>query len=351
MSSTRHGASVLAVFAVFVASPSMGKAEIPIAHTGVQCVVAERFPRLEAQVPVGVDVGRARVHFRPESSKVWYSVDMTRRGHALAGTLPKPKKSLPGFRYYIEVTDVAFASSRTAEYAPVVAGNAAGCAQKVQAVTETTAVVVLVPAPGAPPLPAGFASSGVTTASVGSAAGATAGAGGGIGATTAIVGGVVVAVGAGLAVVGGGGDGGSDGGSDGRGENGGGSGGNAGGSPGGTPGSTPSPAPSPGATPALHVVFEPSPGMDVSPCAGTRLTWSSQALSPRADGSFDQTWAPNEPNTMRVAGRATATTFEATLTCVSGGPSGSINASGSADLYRGSFDFRGSRGTVTIERR
>ena len=54
----------------------------------------------------------------------------------------------------------------------------------------------------------------------------------------------------------------------------------------------------------------------------------SQALSPSPDGSFDQTWAPNEPNTMRVTGRATATTFEATLTCVSGGPSGSINAVG-----------------------
>lgn len=347
--SLRCCASVVAVFVLSIVSPAPGRAEIAIAHTGIQCVVAERFPRLEAQVPAGVELARARVHFRPESSKAWYSVDMTRSGHALAGTLPRPKKSLPSFRYYIEVTDVAFASSRTAEYAPVVAGNGAGCVDKVQAVTETTAAVVLLSPAGAAPLPAGFASSGVTTATAGGA-GAAAGGGGGIGATTAIVGGVVVAAGAGLAVAGGGGgDGGSG---DGRGENGGSSGGTSGGNPGATPSPTPGPTPGGGATSLLHVSFEPSPpGIDVSPCAGTRLTWSSQSVSPRPDGSFDDTWAPNEPNTMRVTGRVTATTFEATLTCVSGGPSGSITATGSADLYRGSFDFRGSRGSVRVERR
>src|SRR5688500_19711299 len=116
--------SILAVVAMSLVLPAPGAAEIAIDHAGVQCVVADRFPRFEAQVPAGIDVGRARVHFRPESSKVWYSVDMTRRGQALAGTLPKPKKSLPSVRYYIEVTDLRFASSRTAEYAPVVAGNA-----------------------------------------------------------------------------------------------------------------------------------------------------------------------------------------------------------------------------------
>ena len=343
--------SILAIVALSLVSPAPGRAEIAIAHDGVQCVVAERFPRFEAQVPVGVDVGRARVHFRPEASKVWYSVDMTRRGQALAGTLPKPKKSLPSFRYYIEVTDVAFASSRTAEFAPVVAGNAALCADKIQAATQTTAVVVLMPPAGAPPLPAGFASSGVTTATASGAAGAAAGGGGGIGAATAIVGGAVVAAGAGLAVAGGGGgDGGS--GDNGRGENGGTSGGTTGGNPGATPSPAPGTTPGGGTPGALHVSFEPSPpGIDVSPCAGRNLTWSSQTVSPRADNTFDETWAPNEPNTMRVTGSVTATAFQATLTCVSGGPSGSISATGSANAYSGSFDFRGSRGTVRIERR
>jgi hypothetical protein len=54
---------------------------------------------------------------------------------------------------------------------------------------------------------------------------------------------------------------------------------------------------------------------------------------------------------MRITGRVTATTFEATMTCVSGGPSGSITATGSTDLYRGSFDFRGSRGSARVQRR
>lgn len=329
MSCPRRCVPVLAVLLMSMLPPAPGTGEITIAHTGVQCVVAERFPRLEAQVPAGVEVARARIHFRPESSKVWYSVDMARTGHALAGMLPRPKKSLPSFRYYIEVTDAAFASSRTAEYAPVVADNAAACRDKVQAATETTAVVLLLPPSGAPPIPAGFASSGVTTTTAGGAAGAAAVGGGGIGATTVIVGGVLVAAGAGVAVATGGGDDGSSG-NDGRGENGG---------PGG------------GNPVTYSVLFEPSPpGIDVSPCGTSAPSYCCQVVNVRADGNFAETWSPSAPNTLRVVGRATATTFEATLTCVSGGPSGSINATGASDVYHGSFDFRGSRGSVTVQR-
>lgn len=338
-------AALLAVAGVSLLSPATGMAEIAITHSGVQCVVAERFPRFEAQVPAGVELVRARIHFRPESSAAWYSVGMARTGDALTGSLPRPRKSLPSFRYYIEVTDAAFASSRTAEFAPIVADSRAGCSDMIQAATETTAAVLLMSPSGAPSIPAGFASTGVTTTAAGGAAGAAVSGGGGVGATMAIVGGVVVAGGAALAVAGRGGDGGS-------GENDGdGNGGGPGGSPGNTPGG--SPGVGVGGNPVRYsVLFEPSPpGIDVSACAGSRVTWSSQSVNVRPDGTFDETWAPSQPNTMRVTGRATATTFEATLACVSGGPSGTITATGSTDLYLGSFDFRGSRGTARVERR
>lgn len=326
MSGPSRRASVLAAIVVSVVSPAPGAGEIAIVHTGVECVVAERFPRLEAQVPGGVELARARIHFRPEGTAFWYSVEMARTGDALVGRLPRPKKSLASFRYYIEVTDPAFASSRTAEYAPRVAGARSQCAGKAQTAAEMSASVVLTPSSGAPPIPPGFAASGVTTAAAATAAtaaavGAAAAGGGGIGATAVIVGGAVVAAGAAVAVTAGGGDGGAGGDGDGR-----------------------------GGGPVEYQVLFDLPGLDVSSCVGRPTSWCCQPVHARPDGSFDETWSATDPNTVRIAGRVTASTFDATLNCVSGGAGGSISATGSNASYRGTFEFRGSRGGVTVRR-
>ena len=324
--------------------------DVAVDHAGVQCVVADRYPRLEASVPAGAAIARARVYFRPEAAPGWYVVDMKRAGTTLTGVLPRPQKSLQAFRYYIEVTDAAFAAARTPEFAPVVVGSAASCADKVVAATETSATVLLTPPGGAPPIPIGFAPSGVTAAATGSAAaGAASAGGGGIGTTALVVGGVAVAAGAAAVAVGsGGGDG--DGNRDGNGDGnagGGGSGGGGGGGGGTTPGGGGGPTP----PTVYNIAFLPAPpGMDVSACAGRSLQWSSQAASAGADGVIDTTWAPNEPNTMRVTGRVTAAGFEATLACVSGGAPGSISAAASGAGYRGSWNFRGQSGTVDITR-
>ena len=327
-----------------------------IAHDGVACVIAGSFPRLEARLTPADSVGRARVVFRAEAGPHWYSVAMQPAGDGFAGVLPKPLGSLKRFVYYLEVTDRALETFRTAEYTPTVVAGLGACRDKTMAGALSSAAVALEAPVGAPLVPAGFASSGVVsvagapasaagsgTAPAGGAgaaagtAGATA-AGMAAGVKAALIVGAGVAVAGGVAVAaaaGGGSDEGTNGGQD---------------NPGSSPG--PNPSPSPGAaTPFYSITFSPfPPGLDVSACAGRSLNWVSQAVAPNTSGVFDQTWAPNEPNTLRVAGSVNETSFNATLTCISGPGSGTIQATGSGGSYQGTFSFGGRGGNVSITR-
>jgi len=102
-------------------------------HAPVGCVVADRYPRIEARFTPADSVGRARVFFSGDDSTSWYAVPMTRAGDTLTAFLPKPKKELPRFRYYVEVVDTAMTTSRTAEHTAGVAAAAAACAPDMMA--------------------------------------------------------------------------------------------------------------------------------------------------------------------------------------------------------------------------
>src|SRR5690349_13191222 len=95
--------SVLPILAVALAAPRPTTAEAPaIAHAGVGCAVAEKFPRLEARIVPADAVARATVHFRTAATQPWYAVAMKAEGDAFSGVLPKPKGSLKAFQYYID---------------------------------------------------------------------------------------------------------------------------------------------------------------------------------------------------------------------------------------------------------
>jgi hypothetical protein len=100
-----------------------------IEHSAVACMVAERFPKLEARFGDPDAVSRARVQFRGEAGP-WYFVAMKREGAVFTGTLPKPKSSLKKISYYIEATDRQFRENRTQEFAADVVPQAALCADK-----------------------------------------------------------------------------------------------------------------------------------------------------------------------------------------------------------------------------
>src|SRR5512143_2338272 len=159
--------------AILLAAPSPGSAEnavvaVAIQHERVHCVVAGKFPQLDACFEPAALVARARVYFKAEGGPEWYYVEMKPEASCFRGTLPRPKKSLKRLRYYVAVTDEDFAESRTEEYAAAVVASEKACTIGAVAPYVTTATVVV---SGAAALPAGFAGAGLlagagTTAAV-----------------------------------------------------------------------------------------------------------------------------------------------------------------------------------------
>jgi hypothetical protein len=210
--------------------PAVAGAQGPsVDHAPVACVVAQKLPVLSARIDPADRVARARAYFRAEGKPHWYFVEMAPQDGVFKGTLPRPQKNTARIQYYIEALDTAAASTRTAEYTPLVVASATQCsrATAVAGVTAARSVVPVGAPPGAPLVPAGFEASGIVaagTAGVAGAAGAAGGAaaattvaagagGGGIGTAALVVGGVVVAGGAAAAVAlgrGDDGDGGDD---------------------------------------------------------------------------------------------------------------------------------------------
>jgi len=187
-----------ALAVLLLVSSSLSAQTLSIDHQPVACAVAERFPQLEARFAPSGTIATARVVFQAEDAKPWYSIAMKPQGPVFSGVLPKPKKSLKAFRYYIEVTDSALGTNRTADYTTDVVASPGECKGKLMAAGLGSASVLLQVPAGAAALPAGFASTGVVataSGSVAAASGAAAGGGGGLstGALVGIVGGAAAA--------------------------------------------------------------------------------------------------------------------------------------------------------------
>src|SRR3954468_24188505 len=105
---------------VMVAASPLAAQPPTIEHHPVGCVVANTFPRFEAQLAPRDAVGKARVLFQTGNAREWYSVAMKSEGGSYSGVLPRPKKSLKNFRYYIELIDSSMGTLRTAEYTATV---------------------------------------------------------------------------------------------------------------------------------------------------------------------------------------------------------------------------------------
>jgi hypothetical protein len=160
----------------------------------VRCIVAERFPVIEARIAPPDRLSRARVFFRSAGTPNWYFVEMRPEKGSFHGTLPKPMKTTTSIEYYIDALDRSVAETRTPEYAPQVV-SAGSCPSNMAAAAFVASAKIAVGAlTGGPAVPLGFSSAGVVSAGVGGAAagGATAsGTGGGLstGAVVGIVGG------------------------------------------------------------------------------------------------------------------------------------------------------------------
>src|SRR5689334_19774777 len=134
--------AALVALACLAALPSQAAAAT-IQHDGVGCVMAEHYPQLHAVIAPPETVARARVLFRAEGTQQWYAVAMKREGTAFTGILPKPKRDLKRFAYYLEVADTSLSTARTPEYTPAVVTGMGGCQQGMMAASVPTATVVV----------------------------------------------------------------------------------------------------------------------------------------------------------------------------------------------------------------
>src|SRR5258708_23346172 len=162
---------------------SLGAQGLTIDHKAIGCIVAEKYPKLNACFSPASQVARARVYFRAEEGPPnWYYVEMKTDAPCHAGVLPKPRKELIGkkIQYYVNAFDQKFAENRTVDNEALVVKSESEC-QK-----DTPAAPFATSAPGAvfPAVPAGFAAAGIGgAAGAAIAGGAAVGGGGGAPAT------------------------------------------------------------------------------------------------------------------------------------------------------------------------
>lgn len=144
--------------------------DVSIAHQEITCIVANQLARVSTRLEPAEFVGRVRAYFRGGGTSHWYYVELSGTGGDRSALLPRAKASLRTVEYYLEVTGVAFASQRTAEYAPVVVEKASDCPRSNQpaAVVSSGSTAVYAASAGAPAAPAGFASKGLVVATSGS---------------------------------------------------------------------------------------------------------------------------------------------------------------------------------------
>jgi hypothetical protein len=118
-SQKRHAEGRVLLGLVGFLSPPPVRAEgVAIDHQTVGCVVAGKYPRLNACFAPRASLARARVYFRVADAPTdWYYVEMASDAPCHAGILPRPKKELIGRRiqYYVDAFDRSFAESRTPE--------------------------------------------------------------------------------------------------------------------------------------------------------------------------------------------------------------------------------------------
>jgi len=170
------------VAAVLGASGSSAAQGVSIDHRPVACIVAGKYPRLNACFAPSSALARARVYFRKADAPAdWFYVEMKSDAPCFQGVLPRPKQELVGQQvlYYLDAVDRSFTPSRTQEAAVEVVASESDCKPGLPVAPWLSKASVAV----FPGVPTGFAGAGLGAA-----------------ATTAVVGGGAAVVGGGVAV-------------------------------------------------------------------------------------------------------------------------------------------------------
>ena len=176
-------ASKLALVLLLASSATALAQGLAIDHKTVKCIVAGKYPRMNACFAPATGLARARVYFRVvDAPPDWYYVEMKSDAPCHSGILPKPKKELVGkhVQYYLDAVDRQFAVSRTSETDARVVARESDCEDRGLVAPWLTKAPVTV----FPRVPLGFAAAGAA-----------------IGPTALIVGGGAAVVGGGAALI------------------------------------------------------------------------------------------------------------------------------------------------------
>ena len=136
------------------------QAGIAIDHKSVGCVVAGKYPKMNACFEPNSRVANGRTYFRAEGGTSWYYVVNKPDAPCWSGVLPKPRKELidKHVDYYVQVTGKDLQESRTAEFHPLVVAKEADCKDKPVGLYLNKADVSVFPS-----LPPEFTAGGVST--------------------------------------------------------------------------------------------------------------------------------------------------------------------------------------------
>jgi hypothetical protein len=99
-----------------------------------------------------------------------------------------------------------------------------------------------------------------------------------------------------------------------------------------------------------NIAFTTSPGLDFSACR-PQTSFCSQVVEAAADGTFDDVWAPSTPNVVRVTGTVNATTFSATMSCISTPVTGTLSATWDGTAYVGAAMLGQATSQIRVTRR
>ena len=106
--------SALLVTVSLISGTAVGDA-IVIGHEPPACMVAGKFPEVEAQVDAAATLKSARVYFHATGARFWSYAEMTVEKGTIRASLSRPPGRAEVY-YHIVATDVAGAASRTPEY-------------------------------------------------------------------------------------------------------------------------------------------------------------------------------------------------------------------------------------------
>jgi hypothetical protein len=158
----RVSATLLA--AALLGVPPAAAQQLVISEARQDCIPRTPYPVLDAVVRPAEQVAAAWLHFRAAQSPTFHWLRMSATGGRFEAILPAPSRETREVVYFVEAAAVGAEPVRTELYTARVVDDEQGCDDEPAGIFRGEPRIVVAGPPGAPPVPAGFAPSGIVGA-------------------------------------------------------------------------------------------------------------------------------------------------------------------------------------------